>query len=276
LLGALLAFGSLAPPLALAKHGDTEGEGTSSPGEIPGLEIGVGNELGGEETPLSEEPVDTEESEIEEEVPAPEIEEAEPEAPAPPATEPEPSPETEVVVPVEEVSPPKVSEPAPAPSAGAPSYGVEGSPPSYEPSPGASPPDNQAGVENEAIAAPASPPVTRAKKAMDGRSAASLEVVAQPESDPVPSVPAAPEPSPTPPAVMPAAAPDRAGSLTGKKSHRVAAGECLWVIAERYLLRGASNSEIAAEVHHLWRLNAASIGTGDPDLLPIGVKLRFA
>ena len=95
------------------------------------------------------------------------------------------------------------------------------------------------------------------------------------EPEPAPSAPLTPEPTPAPPAVVPPTVPDRAGSLAGKKVHPVAAGECLWVIAAGYLPPGASNSEIAAEVHRLWRLNAARIGTGDPDLLPVGVKLRL-
>ena len=169
LLGALLAFGSLAPPLALAKHeGDTEGEGTSAPGALPGLEIGIGQEPGGEETSLSEESVGPEESEIEEEVLAPGFEEPEPEATPAPAPEAAPSPEAEVAVPIEEVSPPTVAEPAtPPPSAEAPSYGVESSPPSYEPSP--SPPPSGEAVENETITGPTPLPPTVAKRRRTGR-----------------------------------------------------------------------------------------------------------
>jgi hypothetical protein len=277
LLGALLAFGSLAPALALAKHeSDTEGEGTSAPGALPGLEIGIGQESGGEETSLSEESVGPEESEIEEEVPAPELEEPEAEAAPAPASEAPPSPEPEVAVPVEEVPPPTVTEPAPPPPppAEAPSYGVESSPPSYEPSLGPPPPSGEA-VENETITGPTPPAPTAAKKKADRTAPApSPEVLAEPE--PASPAPVTPEPSPAPPAVVPSTAPDRAGSLAGKKVHLVASGECLWVIAAGYLPPGASNSEIAAEVHRLWRLNAVRIGTGDPDSLPLGVKLWLA
>jgi hypothetical protein len=276
LLGALLVFGSLAPPLALAKHeSDTEGEGTSAPGALPGLEIGIGQESGGEETSLSEESVGPEESEIEEEVPAPELEEPEAEAAPAPAPEVPPPPETEVAVPVEPGPPPTVTEPAPPPPpAEAPSYGVESSPPSYGPSPVPPPPSEEV-VENETITGPTpAPPVATKKKADRTAPAPSPEVVAEPE--PAPPAPVTPEPSPAPPAVVPSTASDRAGSLAGKKVHLVASGECLWVIAAGYLPPGASNSEIAAEVHRLWRLNAARIGTGDPDSLPIGVKLRLA
>lgn len=280
LLGALLAFGSLAPPLALAKHeSDTEGEGTSAPGALPGLEIGIGQEPGGEETSLVEESAGPEESEVEEEVPAPEIEEPEPEVTPAPAPEAAPPPEPEVAVPVEEVPPPTVTESAPPPPpAEAPSYGVESQPPSYEPSPAPAPSSGEV-VENETITGPtasASAPTAASKKAERTAPAPSAEVVAEPESEPDPSGPVTPEPSPAPSAVVPATATDPAGSLAGKKAHLVASGECLWVIAAAYLPPGASNSEIAAEVHRLWRLNAARIGTGDPDSLPIGVKLRLA
>jgi hypothetical protein len=273
LLGALLVFGSLAPPLALAKHdGDTEGEGTSAPGSLPGLEIGVGHEPGGEETTLSEESVGPEESEIEEEVPAPETEEAEPEAPeatpTPAPEEPLP-PEPEAVVPVEE-APTPVTEPLPP--AEAPSYGVSAEPPTYQPSPSAPPRAGEPVVQNETIAGP-TPRSPKPAEKSSGPTRSAASVVTEPE--PAPEVPAAPEVPPSPPAVVPAAAHDREGSLTGRKTHLVAAGECLWTIAAAYLPAGASNSEIAAVVHRLWRLNAARIGTGDPDALPVGVKLRL-
>ncbi|MBN9621783.1 MAG: hypothetical protein J0H06_02345 [Actinobacteria bacterium] len=275
LLGILLVFGSLAPPLALAKHeSDTEGEGTSAPGALPGLEIGTGHEPTGEETALSEESVGPEESEIEEEVPAPEVEEPEPEAlesTPPPAPESPTPPEPEVVVPVE-AAPAPVTEPAPPPET--PSYGPEPSPPNYEPSPSVSSPPGEAVVQNETITGDTGQPQVPPRKSPHLAAPASPTVVAEPE--PAPEVPAAPGPSPAPPAVIPAAPSDRAGSLAGRNSHLVAAGECLWTIAEAYLPAGASNSEIAAEVHRLWRLNAERIGTGDPDMLPIGVNLRLA
>lgn len=272
LLGALLAFGSLAPPLALAKHEhDTEGEGTSAPGTLPGLEIGIGQEPAGEETTLSEEAVGSEESEVEEEVPAPEVEEAEPEAievAPPPSSEPPPLPEPEVVVPVE-VVPTETAAPTEPPS-----YGTEASPPAYETSPSAPPSDGEAVVQNEAIPGPAPQRPAAAKKNAHPAASASPHNVVEPE--PAPETPVAPQPEASPPALIPATAPASPGSLTGKKRHLVAAGDCLWFIAEGYLPAGASNSEIAAEVHHLWRLNSERIGTGDPNSLPVGVKLRLS
>lgn len=43
----------------------------------------------------------------------------------------------------------------------------------------------------------------------------------------------------------------------------------------RAVLAGAGNAKIAQEVQRLWRLNASRIGTGDPDLLPVGIVLRL-
>lgn len=275
LLGILLVFGSLAPPLALAKHeSDTEGEGTSAPGALPGLEVGIGHEPGGEETVLSEESVGSGESEVEEEVPESEFEEPAPESlegTPPPAPEAPRSPEPEVVIPVED-APAPVTEPVPPPEA--PSYGTEPSPPSYEPSPSTSSPASESVVENETITGPTSqPPVPPEKRSSQPITSAPPQIVADPE--PAPEVPVAPAPSPSPPAVIPAGAADRPGSLVGRNGHLVAAGECLWTIAAAYLPPGASNSEIAAEVHRLWSLNAERIGTGDPDMLPVGVRLRL-
>ena len=55
--------------------------------------------------------------------------------------------------------------------------------------------------------------------------------------------------------------------------HTVRAGDCLWSIAERLLPAGAGIAEIEAEVQRLWRLNAARIGTGDPNLIYAGTEL---
>jgi nucleoid-associated protein YgaU len=55
----------------------------------------------------------------------------------------------------------------------------------------------------------------------------------------------------------------------------VQAGESLWSIARDRLGGGASVAEISAEVKRIWDLNADSIGTGDPDLLMAGQRLRL-
>jgi hypothetical protein len=265
-LGALLIFASLAPPFALAES-DSEGEGTAPPGVLPGLEVGTGNEPAGEETILEEVAVGPGESELEEPLdPEPGVAESPPVAP--PTTEEVVEPAAtgeveEVIAPTEE---PAVVEPAPAPQpTPPPSYGVAETP-TYEPStstpvPGAEP------VRNEPIVAPTAP-------AAPARSEIPATVPAV-ATEPAPVAPApAPAPSPAT-ASVPAASLDRPGSLAGMATHTVAAGECLWFIAVAYLPAGASNAEIVAEVHRLWDLNSGSIGTGDPNLLPVGVVLRL-
>jgi nucleoid-associated protein YgaU len=53
----------------------------------------------------------------------------------------------------------------------------------------------------------------------------------------------------------------------------VRTGETLWSIAGDALGPGASPSQIEALVHRLWALNAARIGSGDPDLIRPGQTL---
>jgi resuscitation-promoting factor RpfA len=52
-------------------------------------------------------------------------------------------------------------------------------------------------------------------------------------------------------------------------------GDSLWSIAKRLLGPGASSAQIARKVAHLWDLNSERIGTGRPDLLMVGTKLRL-
>ena len=66
------------------------------------------------------------------------------------------------------------------------------------------------------------------------------------------------------------------GSASGSGStHVVAPGQSLWVIAQGILGRPASIARIAFEVGRLWQLNAARIGSGDPDLIYAGQELRL-
>ena len=57
--------------------------------------------------------------------------------------------------------------------------------------------------------------------------------------------------------------------------HLVKPGESLWSIATALLGPGAAGAKVAREVQRLWTLNKHRIGTADPDLLPIGVRLRL-
>jgi hypothetical protein len=57
--------------------------------------------------------------------------------------------------------------------------------------------------------------------------------------------------------------------------HVVHSGESLWSIAGDRLGGERSPARIAREVSRLWELNKERIGTGDPDLLLVGTKLRL-
>jgi hypothetical protein len=61
----------------------------------------------------------------------------------------------------------------------------------------------------------------------------------------------------------------------GDRLHVVRRGESLWSIATDLLGRGTAPARIAREVQRLWKLNVARIGTGNPDLLMIGTRLRL-
>jgi hypothetical protein len=88
-----------------------------------------------------------------------------------------------------------------------------------------------------------------------------------PASTPALSATAQPEPAPIAVPVSPS--PGTARFLV------VQPGESLWSIAADLLRPGASAAAIVSELQRLWDLNEARIGTGEPDLLPVGVKLRL-
>jgi hypothetical protein len=90
----------------------------------------------------------------------------------------------------------------------------------------------------------------------------------------VASPPAAYTPSNDAQAATPAAVAPASRRIRGR-FHVVLPGESLWSIASALLDAGASPAAVALEVRRLWRLNAARIGTGDPSLLRIGVRLRL-
>jgi len=242
-LSAVLVLGTVAPGLAFAAEADSEQEGSAPPGALPGLEESPELEASGEEAVLEELPVAT--SGGEERAPL----ESEP----PQESEPPPPP------------PEAPAATAEIPPASEPPLG-----PTYSP---ASEPETQVvpsvPVENEPLPAPESP-----RPASQGQPEAQAEQAA-PEAPPPVSPPEAPELTAAPPPAVPAQRSDATGSLVGRRAHTVQAGECLWSIAEALLPAGASNTEIAAEVQRLWRLNATRIGTGDPDRLYVGTKLRL-
>jgi hypothetical protein len=52
-------------------------------------------------------------------------------------------------------------------------------------------------------------------------------------------------------------------------------GDSLWSISKRLVRADASPAEIARKVAHLWDLNEDRIGTGRPDLVLVGTKLKL-
>jgi len=64
-------------------------------------------------------------------------------------------------------------------------------------------------------------------------------------------------------------APTSGGSIT------VQSGDSLWRIARQVLGADASNAQIAREVVAIWNVNAARIGTGDPNLIFPGQRIHL-
>jgi hypothetical protein len=131
-------------------------------------------------------------------------------------------------------------------------------PPNLEPTP--APPGKNQSAREKGRHRPSSPKpqtdgVTRSGRVASGHTAA----VGQP-------------PAAAPKAGAPAPA-DRAAP--GDRFHVVEAGESLWSIAGDRLGGERSPARIAREVNRLWELNREQIGTGDPDLILVGTKLRL-
>lgn len=116
--------------------------------------------------------------------------------------------------------------------------------------------------------APAAAKPKQAKPKKPGRKPTAGHRAAAPAS---PAAPAAQVPVAAP-AAVPAQAPAPAKDAG---YHVVQPGESLWSIAADLLGAGASNAEIANEVRRIWDLNAEAIGTGDPDLVMAGQRLRL-
>jgi hypothetical protein len=147
--------------------------------------------------------------------------------------------------------------------------------------PPAPPSDGTDDFPDSAEQAPAAAPEQRSRRHPDHRKRRVVRKNAREQSrgensqgeHPQAELPAAdPPPSYTPStdaAVAPV--PQR---ITGR-FHLVLPGESLWSIASAILDADASPAAIALEVRRLWRLNEARIGTGDPNLLRIGVRLRL-
>ncbi len=66
----------------------------------------------------------------------------------------------------------------------------------------------------------------------------------------------------------------QAGALKGG-SYVVKPGDSLWGIARANLGGSPSNARVAGEVKRLWDLNDVEIGTGNPDLIYAGQRLKL-
>lgn len=272
LAGGVLAVSTAAPGAALAQEPDHQGEGVALPdqatsGELddpgfdPGGETvlpyetapvpptapGGGEEDAGEGAPLDVEPVDDPDAQL---VPLSETE--------PPVTGEEvPVPPAEAVVPPGEPSVP------PEPSGDSPQADELSSAEDTDTDPEARRPDEA--------------PAQRDAKAEPQRSDTGGTEPSEALGDPVPPA-TAPVPTgepvvlaqPSTPTTNPPDLP-----LGDARVHVVQPGESLWSIAKRLLGGEASPARIAREVNRLWSLNESRIGTGDPDLLMVGTKLRL-
>lgn len=67
----------------------------------------------------------------------------------------------------------------------------------------------------------------------------------------------------------------RRSSGAGQDFLVVQPGDSLWSIAKRLLGPDATPAQIARKVSRLWNLNGDRIGTGRPDLILVGTKLRL-
>lgn len=61
----------------------------------------------------------------------------------------------------------------------------------------------------------------------------------------------------------------------GTSFYRVKPGGSLWLIAKSLLSEVATDFQVAGKAETLWRLNQDRIGTGSPDLLPVGIRLAL-
>ncbi len=139
--------------------------------------------------------------------------------------------------------------------------GVPGvTPPAARPDPAHHPTKHRRHKEHSA------PATNRHRKTVPARSAPAAPA---PTADPTPVNTSAGEAAPKLPTTT-SAAPLEDGHV-----HVVRPGESLWSIASRLLGADASPGAIALEVRRLWRLNSERIGTGDPNVLIVGVRLRL-
>lgn len=244
ILAAMLALGSVLPAAAAATEADSEGEGTAAPIEAPAPDF----DPGGEETALEEVPA----AGITEEGGAVEVEPAS-EAEVPAASE-VTSAAAEGVAEEGQSEPIEVPPVAPAPES-------EATPQKADATVTSEP------VANQSIAAPRQPSADRHVSREHEVSATGTPPPAEPAAEDTPAAP-----SHSPPA-RPDAEPGR--HLAGEDEYVVQLGDCLWHIAEALLPADATDLEVERKVEYLWRLNEDRIGSGDPDVIYAGTRLRL-
>jgi hypothetical protein len=91
-----------------------------------------------------------------------------------------------------------------------------------------------------------------------------------PAQDDATSAPAKAKPKPK--AAKPKAAPAAPSGHGG--SYTVRSGDSLWAIARREVGARASNAAVLRRVRQIWNTNDTTIGTGDPNLIRPGTRLR--
>ena len=106
-------------------------------------------------------------------------------------------------------------------------------------------------------------------------SATRNDVAVAPAAVRVAPVQTAAEPESAPVTVRVVAPTSTRQAAKGKRFHTVQQGESLWSIAADVLGEDATSARIAREVQRLWELNEERIGTGQPDLLFPGTRLRL-
>jgi LysM domain len=295
----VLALSVAAPGAAAAAGPDRQREGAAAPEQLPGdidapdfdpggdtalpfevapsptsPVVGGGSQDSGEGPPVESDPVVDPDAHLL--------------APTTPATQ---APPTETDAPV----PPAEAAPAVPPAETAPTV------PPAEVAPGSPPPRAEERVTIEApsgnaeIPTPRTAPDAAPKSAPEPkqeesdrrrRHTSATSAPAEAPQAPTLAVPQSPAaPAPLPAAAVAEAVPVVQASASTEASqpplpetarwHVVEPGESLWSIARRLLGPDASPGRIAREVDRLWELNRDRIGTGDPDMLMVGAKLRL-
>lgn len=256
LAAGLLAFSAGAPGAAVAVEPDTDREGevppeVKSPNDLVGGDDD--DDPGGEDTdtPSDDDPG---------------------EPPAAPGGDENGGP---VAQPPALVREPLVEEPTPHPPSTTPAT------PGAKPGPNAqaAPAPSRSPEGSPESAQPKSP--AKAKQHRRGPSQPARQVAPTP-----PTPTAAPTPAPAPVKQLQSARPPTASTAgaeargpaavaRGGQTYEVKSGDSLWSIAQGVLGAKASLAQIAREVRRLWQLNADTIGTGDPDLIMPGQRLRL-